>query len=292
MSELREATETKGTILERVAWAADGVFIFGDAQDRKIAEQIVGALKSRPIAKGVLLRSCLTVIQKLLPSDLKSELRQKVFAKAPFEIPQTSGYRVLEKLGFGGVNSVYLLKSGVSGSSYAVGMRRISFGDQKSALGYASRQQRQYEHIKRLYSQVPELVVSENHIVFSDHKNRPSVLFIREFVPGPLRDIFQIGERELSRIVSENQTFNYQLTKFVEISTGNEKFVVSEQLDLLGENNLGVVGEKGKERLILLDPHTTDSGKTENRSVQIKIRLNYLAAFVERGGGAKQNLPQ
>jgi hypothetical protein len=71
-----------------------------------------------------------------------------------------------------------------------------------------------------------------------------------------------------------------QLTKFVEISLNNEGFVVKEELDLCGRDNLVVAGTNGNEKLVLLEPHTTGTKRPRNQ-VEISKRLKYLAQIVE-----------
>lgn len=273
--------ERRRSLADKFAHAVERVFVLGDTPEEGAVRHALNAIMTRPIAKGELVRSALTVVRHLLPKSLKVKFYSRVFDKFPLELPRKNGYRGLEKLGSGGVNTVYLLNRG-NGPSFAVGTNRVGFSDQESAQKYAQYQQADFDHINEMYNSIPGLVPLERQIIYTDQNDKPNVMFIREFVPGPLRDIFKIPIQQLSRIVQANPDFAGQLRQFLEISDKNREFVLGQQLDLLGDDNLSVVGGPGQEKLVLLDPHTRYSGKTPAKEEEIGGRLLYLQTAVRQ----------
>lgn len=224
----------------------------------------------------------LTVIYNGLPNSIKKSLQEQAFEKIPLNIPETSDYRVMERLGSGGMNIVYFFSPHENGS-FSVGLKRRGFDTAEEAWKFAKTQKLEYEYFRDMYKSIPDLVPEENQVVYRNYKNEASVMFVREYVPEPLRDIFMIPKEELENIIISNGRFRDQLLKFVTVSMENLGVVINEELDILGDKNLAVVGERGKERLVLLDPHTIQVKNTEIRS-KIGNRLSQLKEMVEENG--------
>lgn len=277
------STEPVPGYYQKLTETISQVFVLGDTPSEGLARHLIEIFNSRPISKGELLRTGLSFVRQFMPRSIKLGIQEKVFTNMPLDIPKPEGYRVLERLGSGGVNTVYLLNS-EKGKSYSIGMRRRGFKDPNTAWEYAREETREYKVVNNIYRELPGLIPRESQVVFTDFKEQPSVMFVREFVPGPLRDIFAIGKKELLTILSSNPDFKDQLLKFVSLSDKNADFVIGNQLDLLGKYNLSVAGEKGKENLILLDPHTREPAyRTSEKADEIRQRLNYLRGFVSPG---------
>lgn len=277
-----EPIESLGEAFNKTARLAREVFILGDVPNRNQIKEVLSAKSS---SKRFLIKAGLALIYNNLPEDLRSRLHEKLFEKLPLHIKGEGEYRILEKIGSGSTNSVYLL-SNRDKKSYALAQSKLSFRDTSSALRFSERQKLEYEYFKRIFKDIPGLIQRESYAIYERDDGASSVMFIREFVPGPLKDIFDIPKDELNKLLTNNQLLSNQLTKFVEISIKNKNVIVGEQLDILGNNNLAIAGEKGNERLILLDPHTRVN-KISFAEKKINDRLEYLKDIVSISNKAR-----
>lgn len=257
----------------------DRVFVLGDIPEQGFVRHLQEVIRSRPLPKRELLRAVLSVIQKRLPEDLNLAMQEKAFSNAPIDVPLKDGYRVLEKVGSGGVNTVFFLNTG-EGTSWAVGLRREAFKSAEDALEYAKGQEREYRQIKTLYCADPDLIPEEFRVIFENHRGDPNVMFFRKFIHGPMRDVFDEDSESLHEVLGRNPKFRDQMIKFVTATMENMDFVLDNQLDLLGKNNLAIVGEKGGERLVLLEPHLCEAERTDRADNRIKERTEFLVDVV------------
>jgi hypothetical protein len=75
----------------------------------------------------------------------------------------------------------------------------------------------------------------------------------------------------------KNSGLAAQVKQFVDITNSNTQLLDNE-LDLLGEDNLAVVGKAGEERLLMLDPHFRSKPyRNPDMKKEITRRLNYLS---------------
>ena len=195
-------------------------------------------------------------------------------------------YSLNEKIGYGGANNVYLLQSNKkSKESFVLKTNNISGGvdDRNTMLGIAKEQKSEYERIRSVYGAIEGLIPQEFYTILQGPRNsEPVVAMIQPFISGNIRDIFQDFEpEELKSLLRRNKTLMKQVKGFVK-ATKSDPELINSELDLLGENNLSIVGEGGKERLLFLDPHFRIA---EFRSPQIqrKIeeRFDYLSQLSE-----------
>jgi hypothetical protein len=106
------------------------------------------------------------------------------------------------------------------------------------------------------------------------------------FEHGPIRDIFGcFSPDELGNLLKRNNILSAQLKAFVDITRSNRQ-LISNEIDLLGQNNLAVVGSEGHERLLLLDPHfrAADVRKPKTEA-QIRKRVSYLDIITQSVSG-------
>jgi hypothetical protein len=278
---MNKSFDTESTLEEVIHKAKDVVnrtFILGDAPN---SDQIKEAVSERPLDGRALIKAGLALIYNNLSEDTKNKLHEKAFENLPLDIQKIGGYRVLNKIGFGGMNSVYLLSDG-NEKSYSVSLYKRGFKDAASARSFVEEQKQEYEYFKDMYKEIPDLVQKESYVIYERHDGVPSVMFIREFIPGPLRDIFYTSKEELSRMFKGNQYLMDQLLKFTTISMQHKDVVLDKGLDLLGIDNLAIAGKVGEERLVFLDPHTIDIiGKRPELRQKICERLQYLQQIVE-----------
>lgn len=205
----------------------------------------------------------------------------------PFD---TEKYHFSGYLTEGWINKIFLLESLTDKSpSYVMKVNKFSIGiktlNNKQIFDEAQKQKNEYEEINKAYKDIPDLIPQELYIVAnSPHRGMPASIMLQPFIGDKLRDIFDdIEKEELQYLLQSNTEFRNQLTNFLKITKENPK-LLSKNIDILGAKNLSVIGEKGKERLIFLDPHyahTDDQNKYNDRHHQIAARLQYLSGLLE-----------
>ncbi|MFH1899345.1 MAG: hypothetical protein ABIJ82_02650 [Patescibacteria group bacterium] len=274
MFDLSETRDGIGEKIEKAKDRVEDVFVLGDVQTKNLSQIIKEGIEEGWPSELDVLAFGLTVIYNGLPNSIKKGLQGRSFEKIPLDIPEIDDYRVMKRLGSGGTNIVYFYSSH-EGNSFSVGLKRKGFNTAEEAWKFAKTQKQEYEYFRNMYKNIPNLIPEENQVVYKDRRSEPSVMFVREYVPEPLKDIFKIPKEELENIIISNSEFRDQLLKFVTISLENSNVILNEELDILGDKNLAVAGERGRERLILLDPHTVLTKKPEIRS-RIENRLSQL----------------
>ncbi|MBU0535181.1 hypothetical protein KKC62_03350 [Patescibacteria group bacterium] len=260
--------------IDKLKDTTEGIFILGDVQTKSLTQILKESVEDKQLHRREILSFGLSLIYNGLPNSTKKILQEQALEKTPLDIPKINEYRVMERLGSGGMNIVYFF-SPHEGKSFSVGLKRRGFDTEKEAGKFAKAQKTEYEYFRDMYKDVPNLIPEENQVLYRNYKNEISLMFVRKYVPEPLRDFFKIPREELENIIISNREFRDQLLKFATISLENSDTILNEELDILGDKNLAVTGEKGKEKLILLDPHTILAKKPEIRS-RIENRLNQL----------------
>lgn len=253
------------------------ILVLGDTNNKGGIAGLKETLSKRPIPERELLTIALEMIAGRLPGSLNNRLHALAFTYAPLDIPYFNGnnYRLLERIGAGGVNTVYLLNTR-EGNSWAMGIRKEYFLTLAQAQAYAKEQETDYTDVKKIYSTQKNLIPEEFRVIYETHSGYPNVMFFRKFVPGPIKDIFSYNNKGLVELLQRNNKLRGQLSEFVNTSTKNMRWIAQNNLDLLGTNNLVIAGDMGTENLVLLEPHTLDSYKTEEKGDIIKERIEGL----------------
>ena len=277
---LASEIEAGGTLSQKFHKEVDRVFTFADGPENPLTF-FVRTCKVKPIQERALLRAMLTSVRNALPKDLVTRRHEKLFAHMPIDIPDTAEGRTLKKIGSGYINTVYLLE-GQGSASWAIGVRRSGFETSSSAWDYAIGQQRDYEKIKGMFSHIPQLIPNEWRILYDRHDGKPGVMFFREFVEGPIRDVFDFSKEELQARIGNNPNLNSQMTGFSTVCMEN---IDDYPVDLFGKNNLVITGSSGSERLVLLEPHTCDSNPSPETKQEIHDKIVYLNQIIKDVNG-------
>ncbi len=239
--------------------------------------------------------SALKIIDSVTPRPLRDFIYKK-FGYGTDRMPfDSKDYVIGSKLGSGGVNSVFLLSSQKEGSpSYVLKINHTSYfeHDPDKLLRIGLKQKKEYEEIKEKFKDVGDLIPAENYLLVHGIKDgKPAIVMTQPFMGENLRDLFNDFEKdELEYLLEKNPVFKEQLSKFTQITLSNND-LVEREFDLLGKNNLIVVGGEGDERLVLLDPHYRgESSRSLGTKEQIKRRVNYLKELTENVQDVPQNL--
>ncbi len=260
---------------------ARSVFVYNTKSDIHKVIELYHATQKIP--RREILRAGFSAIQGLLPNSVNYSLQEKTFEKVPLDVENDNeklkNYRILEKIGSGGVNTVYFLAN--EGKSYAVGLKRGGFDSSSEAIRFADYEQKEYEYFARLYKDVEGLVPKENNIVYENYEGKPSVMFVREFVPGSLRDFFSTDETEIVNLAKNNKQFADQFLKFAEVTKNNRDLLQNYGFDLLGINNLAIAGEDENPKIALIETHTILSYDEKNKSA-VSRRLDQIQSIADK----------
>ena len=222
----------------------------------------------------------LRIISEFTPQMPMKKLRERYSYKQdsmPFNLRD---YTLKEKIGKGCINDVFLLQANKKDvPSYVLKIDRGEIGERlEKLLSTAKEQKEDYERIAAAYKDLPGLIPKEYYLVMHGPSMRqPVAATIQPFVGENLRDIFVDFEKdELQGLLQRNKTLHEQLDGFVK-ATRADNTLVEDELDLLGINNLAIVGGKGGERLLMLDPHFRPSrSRSPNYRNQIEECVGYL----------------
>lgn len=226
-----------------------------------------------------------SLIKRFSPEIVNQELKNRFgysFEKSPFN-PET--YSINKKIGRGYVNEVFLLEaSNPHEPSFVLKVNTLSKNQTVAHLvDTALDQQREYKVISAAYFSIHGLVPKEFHLIINNPRKRndmPVAAMIQPFMGYDIRDIFALQENELKDMLRVNDNLWEQVQMFVEITKDNT-LLIQNEVDILGSNNLSIVGELGEERLVFLDPHfTSKNSESKDRRAEIIERLNYLENIV------------
>jgi hypothetical protein len=244
----------------------------------------VRTLFKEGVGKRDRLGAALQVINLMLPQPAKDAIRSKLDYtqdKMPF-LPDD--YE-LEGNRSGGMNDVFLLESKNNEVSYVLKVLKDEVGESNTnkLVAIATEQKRDYDNVSEKFAHMQDFVPPEYFIIaHGPRSGEPSVVAIQPFIGGRIRDIFSdINKEELVDLLSKNGALKNQLREFVKVIKEN-KFLIDNELDLIGQNNLAVVGEGGNEKLLLLDAHSrTPQARAKHFREEIDRRVNYLSSLTE-----------
>ena len=264
---------------KRLHRAIDQVFIDEQKQAVDINES-VSSLLSPGNGRYKRTVAALRLISQFAPQAAIKQIREKYAYKQDFMPFNPRDYTLREKIGFGGMNDVFLLQgSRADNPSYVLKINLGESGEGLDKLLSTAKEEREgYERISMAYKDVPGIIPEEHHlIIHGPSLGRPVAASIQPFIGENIRDIFvDFKKDELQDLLQRNKPLREQLTGFIKATLSDNTLIESE-LDLLGRNNLAIVGSEGEERLLMLDPHFR-SGKVRNPNArkQIEERILYL----------------
>lgn len=230
------------------------------------------------------------LVSNLLPEKIKDRLSRRL-GYTQDELPiDPRKYLLTRKIGSGGVNDVFLLQHQKEEDkestqySYVIKVMILSMSepDTDRMVAMASQQKKDFDYIAGKFEHIPGLVPPEYFIVAHGPRNgRPAVIAIQPYMGGEIRDVFAEGfKQELKELVDRNENARDQIREFVKVVRNNPDLIDNE-LDLLGEGNLAIVGEEGNERLMLLDAHPKlKHGRSDEKKQEISDRIKYLEDLV------------
>ncbi len=268
--------------LDKIAGVWNDVMVWGERPDNPVTHA-VDQLRKRPIYETEVLRCVFTLVYNAIPKNMRPRHEKSIFQNLPLKFGANETEKKMERLGSGAVNTVFLLAGENGAGSWAIGLRRLGFRNYEEAQSYALRQQEEYRYIQSLFGDIEGLVPEKYRLIYTRFDNKPGVMFIREFVGGPIRDLFDIPNQELLELIASNRTFGNQFRNFASRCNEHIARLAEMRLDIIGKKNLVVAGEKGQERLVLLEPHTCDSvDKNGDQERRIRERIQKLAELLER----------
>ncbi|HEY4493983.1 MAG TPA: hypothetical protein VJB95_00920 [Candidatus Paceibacterota bacterium] len=181
-------------------------------------------------------------------------------SRLPFDLKKFS-YK--GKIGSGAMCQVFLLESKEEGlPSYVIKIQRNKYNNTttEQATEEAGNSKKEYESIKDIYKDLPEVIPKEFTIVIANPTRsrmdiEPNVAFIQRFYGKDIRDFFkEITPEEIVSLCRADAHLLATIKKFIDITlkTYEEKGIV---VDFFGLKNLAIINEGNKHSLILLDPH-------------------------------------
>ncbi len=246
------------SITAKISGVWDDVMVWGDRPDNPITH-LKQELSQKPISESEVLRSAFTLVYNAMPQNMRPRGDEIIFQNLPHRLGANGTGKNIERLGSGAVNTVFLLAGENGARSWAIGLRRRGFRDYNEAQSYALCQQDEYRYMQDLFGDIEGVIPVEYRLIYTRFDNKPGVMFIREFVGGPIRDLFDIPEHELLELLAGNETFGAQFKSFATRCKEHVARLAEMHFDIIGRKNLVVAGQKGQERLVLLEPHTCDS---------------------------------
>jgi len=278
-------TEKTRIYKRRIHRAIERVVVDKEEEAKEYGE-IFKDLLSRGNTKYERIVAAFEIVHRLVPQAAVEKLRER-YSYRRDEIPVSpKDYTLMDKIGYGGVNDVFFLRSNKEGGlSYVL---KVNLGDGKgrdveNLVDLASEQKKEYEQIVEQFKGIPGLVPEEHHVVIHGPSfGKPAAAMIQPFIGDNIRDIFQdFKKEELQEVLKSNKYLTNQLTKFTKI-VKDDSSLIEKELDILGERNLAVVGEEGTEKLLMMDPHfRSKPHRSDKTRGQIEEKLNYLQDIVE-----------
>jgi hypothetical protein len=281
--------ETSGKKLKnyksRFNLAIEDVFVDNAFETKKLTKSL-NRLFEKNTSKYDRAVAALQIIKTAMPKSIRKNIAG-IYKVTHMKIPVSAkDYIISEKIGRGGINSVYLLESQKpEKNSYVLKINHVSYEERNLSqqVKIANEQKNEYERISGVYKNIKDLIPAEHYMIIHGRRNnQPVVTMIQELEGELIRDAFTDFEpEELKTLLEKNTLLRYQLKQFIE-ATKSDPELLKNELDLLGRKNLAIIGEKGEERLKLLDPHFRSSiSRSPEMQEEIKQRFSYLADLSE-----------
>ena len=150
-------------------------------------------------------------------------------------------------------------------------------GDPRSLAAQAADYRKEFERVKNIYKDIPDVVPGEAWLVARN---------VRKFFGTGIRDLFtDISFEELKQLIAKEPGFADTIKKFTADSLNHEA-QTGEVVDFLGPKNLSVDRTEDSHRLILLDPHAIQSthSSDQERNERLRKDLEYLKTVTGVGG--------
>lgn len=232
--------------------------------------------------------SLLRIAKDVLPESLTDFDREKLkdFLYSLKELPFNPEKFNFESLDDGGQSKVFLLETREDDRQSFVLKILMPDKDRRKPMEQVENLRKEYEFIKELYKEVPDLIPNEYFLMLSDpmNKNRVAPAMIQPFLGKEMKDFFSLSVNDLRRGAKIDPVFEKQIKEFSRITLDHERKTRG-IVDFFGPKNISVIKKNGgKERLILLDPHGIISNPNEldgGKKEKLKKRLEFLKQFLD-----------
>jgi len=272
--------------------AAEEVFV-DDPESELPIGNCVGILTDTTQSKRKRTAAAMGIVHHFMPQKVNKLVAGKL-AYSQDELPfNPREYKLRKKIGTGGMNDVFLLESTKGESSYAMKVVIEGVGETNidNLVTYASQQRTDYEKVSAKFTHIPDLVLPEYYFIANGpRRGQLAAISIQPFLGKNVRDIFEdVNKAELIDLLQTNDKLKSQLQAFIE-TVRNDPSLIEDELDLIGKCNLAIVGDKGNERLILLDPHSrSEKERADHFKKEIARRVKYLSEICSDNQTQPQN---
>lgn len=242
---------------------------------------IFGKLFCSRSTKYLRFLALIQLIHCVLPTRLRTLIRKRYNYSQQLMPFDTKQYCLKHKFNKGEAYNVFLLEPVIEGlPNLVLKIYRLSKGGNVAELiRIANWQKQEYLLLKNLYQDIPELIPDEHYLLLNGPDNgTPVVAMIQTFESRRIRDIFMdFTPEQLERLIQKHPRLRNQIDAFVKI-TGDNPQLIDNELDILGKNNLAVVGEDSDPHLLFLDPHFRENNPDKQQiRQQILQRIQFLA---------------
>lgn len=215
----------------------------------------------------------LTMLRNLLPEKIKNNLLERTLQSIPIEHSIDKTTSNFEPVGGSSLTRVYRVIS-ANEKYFTLGISKESTDERNKQKIFAMAKwlQQDFHKVNSLFNSTDIIIPSQQYATYLDNNGEWRYLFIRDYIPSPIRDIFQFSNNELVEILRADQRVAKQVTQFLDITEKNIHFVLNEELDLLGHHNLCLATINNRKELVLLDAHTRGPNCEKGVKYQRKIR--------------------
>ena len=218
---------------------------------------------------------------KFIPHKVKNKIALGCTYTQKYMPFSPEAYQLSDKIGRGEGYNVFLLESQKENYQTMVlkTFRLSKWLCTQKLMDIIDVQKSQYDMVTLAYKDINGLIPTEHYIILQGpDKGIPVVGMLQVYEGGKIRDVFDdFSPDVLKYLLKANNILKQQFIGFVKTTRANPHLIENE-LDLIGKNNLAIIGENENIRLVLLDPHFRTSNL---RSVAMRQKINKRIEYLE-----------